>query len=59
MSEVIQIDREDEHSIRPYKYFVEYGDCADSVSVKNVDKATFADQFSFRVARRIKVKHAP
>ena len=59
MSQLIYEVKEDEHSIRPYKYFAELGDCADSLHVKNVDKRMYADRFAFRVAGRLKVKHAP
>lgn len=59
MSEAILIYKEDEHSIRPYKYFAETGDCADSLGVLNVSKQNYANHFAFRVAGRLKVKHAP
>jgi len=59
MSEIVQVEKEDEHSIKPYKFFYEYGDCADSPAVKGVSKENYKDHFAFRVANRVKVKHAP
>lgn len=58
MSELLQI-KEDEHEIKPYKFVPELGDCADAQSATNVSKIYYADNFAFRIAGRIKVKHAP
>jgi len=55
----IQVEEEDEHSIRPYKFFHEYGDCADVPGAKNVSRESYGNNFAFRTAGRIKVKHAP
>lgn len=59
MSEVIEIQKDDEHSIKPYKFVPELGDCADAIGVKYVSKTNYANNFGFRVAGRFKVKHAP
>lgn len=59
MSELIQVQEEDEHSIRPYKFVAELGDCADAQGIRNVDKSSYGNQFAFRNAGVYKVKHAP
>ena len=51
--------KEDEHSMKPYKFFFEIGDCADTLYARNVPKEKFAENFAFRVAGFLKVKHAP
>lgn len=56
---LIQKEEEDEHAIKPYKFFHEYGDCADTPTAKNVSRDTYRDHFAFRTAGKIKVKHAP
>lgn len=59
MSQVITIQKEDEHRLVPYKFALGYGDCADSIYARNVSKQRFANNFAFKIAGRLKVKHAP
>lgn len=57
MQEVVE-EQQEQTVFRPYNFFPSLGECADG-NLNNVSKYAYGENFAFRLAGRLVVKHAP